>query len=202
MVIDRAVIDDMGRFERTEFINALTGPRSVYLIASCDTDGRENLALFSSIVHIGANPPLIGIVFRPDTVRRHTLENIRSTGHFTINAIHPQFIESAHQSSANYEVDISEFEAVGIEKEYVDNIAVPFVKASKLKIYLSLEEEYLIKANGTHMVIAGIEKVLINQQYLSEDGWVDVFAIDSVVCAGLSRYGQTSFLKQLDYARP
>lgn len=202
MIYDKLAIDDMGRFERAEFINALTGPKAVYLIGSRHEEGHENLALFSSIVHIGANPPLIGIVFRPDTVRRHTLENIRNNKLFTINSVHPEFIDRAHQTSANYDEHTNEFDAVGLDKFYLDGIDVPFVKASALNLLVSYQEEYPIKSNGTHLVIGSIEKVSVDKALVAEDGWVDIFAIKSAVCVGLSRYGEATFLQKQDYARP
>ena len=54
--------------------------------------GQTNLAIFSQIFHIGANPPLVGILVRPDSVDRHTLRNIRETSWFTINHIQESFV--------------------------------------------------------------------------------------------------------------
>lgn len=41
--------------------------------------GHTNLAIFNSVIHIGANPPLMGFISRPNSGERHTLENIQET---------------------------------------------------------------------------------------------------------------------------
>ena len=67
------------RRSRTRLVNALSGLRPIHLVGTVDSEGRTNLAPFNSATHIGADPPLIGLVFRPLTVERHTYENIRDT---------------------------------------------------------------------------------------------------------------------------
>ena len=88
---------------RVFFVNALSGFKSANLVGTTSRDGHDNLAMFSSVVHLGANPPLLGMVSRPHSVRRDTLENIRATGYYTINHVHQSFFESAHQAAARYE---------------------------------------------------------------------------------------------------
>jgi flavin reductase (DIM6/NTAB) family NADH-FMN oxidoreductase RutF len=69
-------LESMEQRFRTNFINSISGFKSVALIGTTDSKSQTNLAIFSSIIHIGANPPLLGFVVRPDSVERHTLENI------------------------------------------------------------------------------------------------------------------------------
>jgi flavin reductase (DIM6/NTAB) family NADH-FMN oxidoreductase RutF len=90
-----------------------------------------NTAIVSSVVHLGANPALIGYVSRPNTVERHTVENIKETKFYTINHIHESFIKQAHQTSARYGKDVSEFDAVGLSAEFIDNFHAPFVLSQK-----------------------------------------------------------------------
>ncbi|MGI8635561.1 MAG: flavin reductase family protein [Segetibacter sp.] len=102
-------IDSWERFYRANFINSLTGFKSVNLIGTVNELGQTNLGIFSSIVHIGSNPPLVGYINRPLKAAPHTLANIQSTGVYTINHTHPSFVQQAHQTSAKYEAGISEF---------------------------------------------------------------------------------------------
>ena len=50
------------KHKRAHFINSLGGFKSVSLVGTSDKEGNSNLAVFSSIFHIGANPPLIGLI--------------------------------------------------------------------------------------------------------------------------------------------
>jgi flavin reductase (DIM6/NTAB) family NADH-FMN oxidoreductase RutF len=85
--LDLVQLMEMEQRKRAQFINSISGFRSVALIGTTDTNGQTNLAIFSSIVHIGSNPPLLSFIMRPDSVERHTLTNILETGFYTINHI-------------------------------------------------------------------------------------------------------------------
>ena len=76
----------MEQRERAHLINSVGGFKSVCLIGTVDEAGQTNLAIFNSIVHIGANPPLISFIMRPDSVERHTLANILSCLLYTSDA--------------------------------------------------------------------------------------------------------------------
>lgn len=69
----------------------------------------------------GAKPPLMGFIVRPDSVDRHTLSNICNSGYYTINHVTKSIYKRAHQTSARYDADISEFEAVGLTPIYKNN---------------------------------------------------------------------------------
>ena len=125
-------IMEMEQRKRAHLINSVGGFKSVCLIGTIDLTGQTNLAVFSSIVHIGANPPLISFIMRPDSVDRHTLINILNTGSYTINHLNETIYKQAHQTSARYPKEISEFDATGLGVEYKANCKAPFVKESNL----------------------------------------------------------------------
>jgi len=78
-------IATMERRVRTKLINSLSGFKSVNLCGTISKEGITNLSLISSVVHIGADPALMGFIMRPVTVRRDTYNNILETGHYTFN---------------------------------------------------------------------------------------------------------------------
>ncbi len=88
-------IESWERFYRAKFINSLTGFKSVNLIGTVNKNGHTNLGIFSSIVHIGSNPPLVGYINRPVKATPHTLVNIMATGVYTINQINTYFVVKA-----------------------------------------------------------------------------------------------------------
>jgi flavin reductase (DIM6/NTAB) family NADH-FMN oxidoreductase RutF len=97
------------------------------MIGTANNNGVTNLALFNSIFHLGANPPLLGMIFRPDGDDHDTLQNIKETGQYTINNVLPEWFEKAHQTSARYPSGYSEFEPCGFKESYYDDFKVPFV---------------------------------------------------------------------------
>ena len=126
--ISSTEIMNMEKQERVHFINSLGGFKSVSLLGTANNNGQTNLAIFSSIFHIGANPPLIAVVFRPSPPDRDTLRNILETNFYTINHINENIYKQAHQTSARYDANISEFDITGLQSEYKNNFKAPFVK--------------------------------------------------------------------------
>ncbi len=187
---------------RTQLINSMPGIKALNLVGTRSAEGEENLAVFNSIFHVGANPPYLGMVVRPDSVDRHTWQNIQATGSYTLNAVGADFYAKAHQTSARYDKQTSEFDAVGLNPEYRDGVIAPFVAESAIKIGLELQEFQSVECNGTLVVIGKVVYVEINQALITEDGSVDLVKAQSVGSIGLDGYVDLSWIDRLSYAKP
>ncbi|WP_111642291.1 flavin reductase family protein [Marinimicrobium alkaliphilum] len=176
--VSRAEIDAMDPRFRVQFINSLSGFKSLNLVGTVDADGRENLAIVSSVIHLGANPPLMAMVTRPRSVERHTVDNLMATGVFTLNHVRPDFVEAAHQTSARYPREQSEFAQVGLTPWYSGTFPAPYVAESALRIGLRWRESKLIELNDTELIIGEIDEVHLDQQAWRDDGSVDLEALD------------------------
>ncbi len=191
------------RFYRANFINSLTGFKSVSLIGTINAQGIPNLGMFSSIVHIGSDPALIGYINRPVAAAPHTLANIKANGLYTVNHIHPSFIDKAHQTSAKYPDEVNEFTEVGLTEDYIDGIHVPFVKESPIKYLLSLKEIVPITLNATFLVIGQLEQVLMDPALQpTSEGFLHLDQAGSICSNGLDAYYTTELVDRYDYARP
>jgi flavin reductase (DIM6/NTAB) family NADH-FMN oxidoreductase RutF len=186
---------------RAHFFNGLIGFKSASLVGSISEAGVENLAIFGQLVHVGSNPPYMGILFRPHTVRRDTLENIRTTKHFTINHVSESFYEKAHQTAAKYEGDENEFEKVGLTAKYGNNRA-PYVKESLIQIGLEFEEEHVIKANNTILIVGAVNEVRISNEFIKQDGFIDLTKANIIANSDLDAYYNVQKLGRLNYAKP
>jgi flavin reductase (DIM6/NTAB) family NADH-FMN oxidoreductase RutF len=193
-------IENMKTRFRTNFINSLSGFKSANLIGTANETGLTNLAVFSSVVHIGANPALLGFISRPHSTPRHTLENILATKYFTINSIAADFIAQAHQTSARYQ--ISEFEATGLTAEYRDGFFAPFVQEAVIKIGLSLADIIDISLNDTKLVIGKIECLYLPENIILADGNIDLEAAETVTISSLDTYHRTQKIARFPYAKP
>lgn len=185
---------------RTNLINSLPGIRGANLIGTINNSGETNLAIFNSVIHIGANPPLMGFILRPTDVERHTYNNIINNGSFTINHVHESFYKQAHQTSARY--NVSEFEAVGLNTFFTNKIKAPYVKESPVKIGLQFEEEQLIISNRTRLIIGCINEIIIDDEFLNDDYILQLEKTKSVGVNGLETYYNLKKLAQLPYAKP
>jgi len=191
------------RFYRANFINSLTGFKSASLIGTINSQGVPNLGIFSSIVHIGSDPALIGFINRPIAAAPHTLANIKANGFYTVNHIHASFLAQAHQTSAKYPDEVNEFTEVGLTEEYLEGVKVPFVKESPIKYLLSLKEIIPITLNATFLVIGQLEQVLIEQSLQPTiDGFLHLDQAGSICSNGLDAYYNTELIDRYDYAKP
>lgn len=195
-------IAQLEKLERAALINSITGFKSLSLIGTVDTQQQTNLAVFNSVVHLGANPALMGFIVRPDSVERHTLSNIEETRYFTINHVHKQIYEQAHQTAARYGKDVSEFEACGLTPVYLNEFNSPFVKESAIKIGLEFAERIDIALNGTILVIGKIMQLYFPENAWCLDGYVDIEKAGTIACSGLDSYHETHRLARLGYAKP
>jgi flavin reductase (DIM6/NTAB) family NADH-FMN oxidoreductase RutF len=191
------------RFYRANFINSLTGFKSASLIGTINAQGVPNLGMFSSMVHIGSDPALIGYINRPVAAAPHTLANIKANGFYTVNHIHPAFLAQAHQTSAKYPDEVNEFREVGLTEEYIEGVQVPFVKESAIKYLLSLKEIIPIQLNDTFLVIGQLEQVRIEAAVLpAQDGFLHLDEAGSICSNGLDAYYKTELIDRYSYAKP
>ena len=197
----RAEIDEMEKRFRANFINALSGYKSVNLVGTRSADGQANLSIVSSVIHLGSNPPLLGMVMRPPSVTRHSYENILETKEFSLNHIASPFFQQAHQTSARYDREESEFEATGLTERAVENWRAPAVDEAPIRLGMRLVEDMPIPHNGTRFIIAEIAWVEMQEDFLSQDGFVDLEAANVVTISGLDRYLKPTSLGRLNYAK-
>ena len=194
-------IMEMEQRKRAHLINSVGGFKSVCLIGTIDLTGQTNLAVFSSIVHIGANPPLISFIMRPDSVDRHTLINILNTGSYTINHLNETIYKQAHQTSARYPKEISEFDATGLGVEYKANCKAPFVKESNIQLDIEFKERIDLTINNTIMVIGEIKNIYFPENCLQDDGYLDIEKAGTISCSGLDSYHLSTRISRLAYAK-
>jgi flavin reductase (DIM6/NTAB) family NADH-FMN oxidoreductase RutF len=201
----RFASDDLQQLDsrfRAAFANSLTGFKAANLVGTLDSEGRHNLAIMSSAVHLGSHPFLIGLVLRPTEAGQHTLGNILDNRCYTLNHVHETFFEAAHQTAARYDRDISEFEAVGLTPHFQEDFPAPFIAESRIRLGLRLREHHPLEINGTHLLIGEVVLVDVPDLSVAEDGSVDLAASGTVAISGLDTYHRAQHLGRLPYATP
>jgi flavin reductase (DIM6/NTAB) family NADH-FMN oxidoreductase RutF len=187
---------------RANLINSISGYKPANLVGTISNEGLTNLAIFSSVVHLGANPPLLGFILRPTGgVSRHTYENIKQNGVYTINHVHEQFIANAHWTSAKFERGESEFEKCGLTAEFIESFAAPFVRESEIRIGLQFIEEIPINLNKTILIIGEIRHIILPEKSLLENGNIDLNGVKDVAISGLDTYHRVERIETFPYAR-
>ena len=190
------------KINRLNLINSITGIKPANLIGTISKDGYTNLAIFSSVIHLGSSPALIGFITRPNKkVRRDTLNNILETNYYTINHVHQNFIEQSHKTSGKYSKDVSEFDVCNLTEHYLFDFPVPFVKESKIKMGLKLQNIIDIPDNQTKLTIGLIEHIFIDDIALEENGDINLQVVNDVGIGGLNNYYKLEKIAHHPYFR-
>lgn len=194
---------------RASFFNYILGPKPCALVGTVNSDGLSNLAIFNSFFHLGANPGLVGCVIRPDSARRHTFENILATHYYSINFIdyvNDDFFKKAHQTSARYGDDISEFKACGLNEKYLDGYKCPLVEESSYQLIFKYREHHRMDINNTIILIGELCEILVPDEAVKnfkEDGQIDFDYIKNILVCGLDTYYKSpEKITRLNYAKP
>ena len=177
---------------RALLINSLPGYKPAMLVGTCDAAGKENLAMVTSHFHLGSSPPLLAMILRPSTgeSERHTLHNLLETRCWSLNGFSLDHAAQAHQTSAPYPKDQSEFDACGFDAEWLDEFGAPFIKSSPLQIGCQLREHHPLEINGTHMIIGEVQHLQYAVTAQRDDGSLSLSDMSLVAAVGLDTYTQ------------
>jgi flavin reductase (DIM6/NTAB) family NADH-FMN oxidoreductase RutF len=195
-------IQNLEKIFKINLINSCSGFKSANLLGSISEDGISNVAVFSSVTHLGSKPPTLGFILRPTTVPRDTYKNIKDSGVFTINHIHEAIIEDAHHTSAKYPKEVSEFDKTNLEAEFKGEFKAPFVKGAPVQMSMRFIEEVYIPSNDVLLIVSQIEELYIDDALLQADGLINLSKGNVATINGLDTYAVPNFNKQLSYQRP
>lgn len=202
MKLNKEDLENSEQNYRRAFVNSLAGFRQVVLVGTKSREGITNLAIFNSLIHLGANPALFGLINRPGTVQRDTLQNILDTKEYTLNYVRSADYEKAHQTSARYDKNVSEFDQVGFDELYHPSCFAPFVANAVVKIAMRFEESIPIPLNGTVLIIGSVTEVNIDDSLVDADGYVALSEANVLISQGLDAYFVADKVGRLPYAKP
>jgi len=188
---------------RAQFFNSLGGARQVGLITSFSPEGVANAAVFSQTLHVSANPPQLGFLFRPLTAEHQGLRYVRAQGCFGFHVLSGGIFEATqlHQCSAKYPEGASELEAVGLTWQPFDTLHAPRVREAVVAYGLRLTEEHAL-ANGTTLVVGAVEEVHLSPSvHVAARGLVQ-HPVDLLLAQGLDTYHHSHAVVSLSYAQP
>ena len=195
-------INNLEHLYKINLINSCSGYKSANLLGTKSINGIENVAVFSSVTHIGSAPAMLGFFMRPTTVIRDTYNNIKATGFYTINHIHRNIIEDAHHTSAKYDESTSEFDKTNLTSEYKSKFLAPFVKDCPVQLGMEFVEELNIKANGTILIIGKIISIYVKDNLIEDDGFINLSKGEVATINGLDGYSVPNNKTRLGYQRP
>ncbi|MCK8642354.1 flavin reductase family protein [Mycobacterium colombiense] len=134
MIIDSEDLDETSAYKL--LIGSII-PRPIAWVSTLSTQGVGNIAPISFFTCVGRKPPRVSLSIQPRSDRvtlKDTLINIRDTGEFVTNLATLPQITALHHSSIEFEPDVDEFDAVGVEKEPSAMVKPPRIKGAPIAL--------------------------------------------------------------------
>ncbi len=201
MELNSLEIEALERKYRLNLINSISGIKPANLIGTRSKNKLDNVAIFSSVVHLGSHPAQLGFIMRPQTNNpRDTYLNILETGYYTINHVSESFIKKAHYTSAKLDKDDSEFEKMNLTQEFINDFYAPFVKESAVKIAMKHMESIPLP-NECTLIIGSVESIILPDDILNDLGQIDLEKYACVGISGLNTYYSLTKLDSFPYVR-
>ena len=201
----KILIEDFNTLEnhyRANLINSIIGVKQASLIGTVGVNCISNLALFSSTVHLGSNPPLVAIFSRPEgDTPKQTLKNIIDNRDYSINHVNKSIINRAHSCSFKFSAEESEFTECNLSEKFITDFKAPFVKESNVSFAVRYQRHLSVQENGVIMVIGKIKSVFVNENIIQDNGEVDFNYSSSVGVAGNNTYYGLDKIKSLKYLK-
>ncbi len=201
MQLEKDKLAELERHYKLNLINSISGIKPANLVGTVSKNGQENVAIFSSVVHIGSNPPQLGIIFRPQNeIPRDTYRNILETGCYTVNHVTTSIIEKAHYTSAKLNSDESEFDKMKLNSETIADFKAPFVGECAIKMGMKYVESVPL-SNGCIFVIGTVELLVVPDEAVNDLGQIDLEISESAGVSGLNTYYNLVKKESFPYVR-
>lgn len=171
-----------------------TVPRPIGWLSSVDPDGKENIAPYSQWQNLTFDPPMVMFSANhyPDGRRKDTVLNAEQTGWFCWQMATYDLREQVNISAMALPHEESEWDNLSVTKEYADNYPIPMVKESPVKFecrYLSTHRLMGDSHVGSvDIVFARVEKIHINEEFITPDGRLDIPRIKPIARCGYFDY--------------
>jgi flavin reductase (DIM6/NTAB) family NADH-FMN oxidoreductase RutF len=156
------VIIDSQDLDETSAYKLLIGsiiPRPIAWVSTLSTEGVGNIAPISFFTCVGRKPPRISLSIQPRTDRvtlKDTFVNIRDTGEFVTNLATLPQVTTVHRSSIEFEPDVDEFDAVGVEKEASVMVKPPRIKGAPISLECKVSMIVPSPDGMSHLVIGDV----------------------------------------------
>ncbi len=168
-------------------------PRPICFASTVDAKGNVNLSPFSYFNVFSSNPPVL--IFSParsgrDNTHKHSYLNVKEVPEVVINIVNHPIVEQMSLSSTAYERGVDEFTKSGLTPVASDKVQPPRVGEAPVSFECTVQQviELAEEPGAGNLIIAKVELIHINENYLDDQGKLDTQKMDLVGRMGGSWY--------------
>jgi flavin reductase (DIM6/NTAB) family NADH-FMN oxidoreductase RutF len=179
MIIDPANLDATSSYKL--LIGSIL-PRAIAWVSTRSHAGVANLAPISFFTAVSRKPPKISISLQPRSdgvTLKDTFVNLRDTGEFVVNMVTLPQAHAMHRSAFEFETDVDEFDAIGLDKEPSVIVQPPRVKGAPISLECRVER-IIPMGNNDHVVFGQVVNFNIRDDVYLQGGRIDTGALQAV----------------------
>jgi flavin reductase (DIM6/NTAB) family NADH-FMN oxidoreductase RutF len=183
---ERTVFDHTNTSTRDfyKLITAAVVPRPIAWVSSRNADGIDNLAPFS-FFSVSSTDPLI--VQFTAVGAKHSADNAAATGQFVINVATESMMQQVNATSAGFDEDINEFEAVGVAS--VPATAVNCLRVRDSPVAIECELFQILQIGNSQVVMGKVVAVSVDPAVAAADGHPDFTKLAPMARLGRTEWG-------------
>nr|WP_299339446.1 flavin reductase family protein [Allomuricauda sp.] len=168
-------------------------PRPICFASTVDAEGNVNLSPFSYFNVFSSNPPVL--IFSParsgrDNTHKHSYLNVKEVPEVVINIVNHPIVEQMSLASTAYERGVNEFQKSGLTEVPSEKVRPPRVGEAPVCFECTVQQtiELAEEPGAGNLIIAKVELIHINENYLDDQGSLDTQKLDLVGRMGGSWY--------------
>ncbi|AKT50418.1 flavin reductase family protein [Arsenicicoccus sp. oral taxon 190] len=142
-------------------LTSVVVPRPIAWVTSRSAAGVDNLAPHSFFTVACVDPPMVQFT---SVGVKDTLRNVRETGEFVVHLLGERHLEVGNASGTDYPPEVSELDALGLEREPSASVAVPRLAASPVAIECRLHAALTL--GDSTLVIGAVQHVAVDEAVL------------------------------------
>ena len=180
MIIDTADLDPTSSYK---LLIGSVLPRAIAWVSTSSTSGVGNIAPVSFFTVVGRFPPVLSITLQPRSdgvTLKDTFVNIRDTGEFVVNIASIGQADAVHRSAYEFDTDVDEFEALGLEKAASEVISAPRIADAPISFECVVDRIIPMPPLPDHVVWGRVKRIHVRDDLYLSRGRIDVGALGAV----------------------
>lgn len=176
MIIDPADLDPTSSYK---LLIGSVLPRAIAWVSTASTAGIGNVAPISFFTVVGRFPPMLSISLQPrsdELTLKDTFVNIRDTGEFVVNTTSIAQADTVHRSAYEFDTDVDEFEALGLQKAASEVISAPRIAGAPISFECVVDRIIPVPPLD-HVVWGRVQRIHVRDDLYLPNGRIDVGAL-------------------------
>jgi flavin reductase (DIM6/NTAB) family NADH-FMN oxidoreductase RutF len=172
-------------------LTAVVVPRPIAWVSTVSPDGVDNLAPHSFFTVACLAPPIVEFV---SVGRKDSLRNAEATGDFVVSLTPESMFEQVNATSTDFPAHVSEFDAVGIERE--PSLRVKSARVAGSPVAIECVFHGTMSFGDSTMVFGRVVHLAIDEQAV-DSGHPEVSRLAPLSRLGKDEWGTTDGVREI-----